>query len=107
MAVVTARRLVAENLRVLRLLRGWSQELLADMAGIDRSYIGEIERAERNISLEHLERLARAFEITIPDLLRAPDPKEVGTRLLANIRRELERERKGERKEVPAKRRHH
>jgi transcriptional regulator with XRE-family HTH domain len=91
---ITARRLLAENLRVLRLLRGWSQEFLADTAGIDRSYVSMIERAARNISLDHVERLARAFELTIPELLQAPDPREVGAQLLANIRRDLERDEK-------------
>lgn len=51
----TARRLLAQNLRVLRLTRGWSQEALAEAAGLDRSYVGDIERAERNVGLDSLE----------------------------------------------------
>jgi transcriptional regulator with XRE-family HTH domain len=89
----SARRLLAENLRVLRLLRGWSQEDLAQAARIDRSYVGGIERAQRNVSIDHLERLALAFELTIPDLFKFPDAHTVGERLLANIRLAVEQER--------------
>lgn len=86
----TARRRLAENLRVLRLLHGWSQEELADAARLDRSYVGGIERARRNVSLDNLERLAGAFGLTVTELLQAPDARAVGERLLANIRKAVE-----------------
>jgi transcriptional regulator with XRE-family HTH domain len=41
----SARRILAENLRIIRLVRNLSQEALAELAGLDRSYIGGIERA--------------------------------------------------------------
>lgn len=85
MAEGTARRLLAQNVRVLRLMRGWSQEALAEAAGLDRSYVGDIERAERNVSLDCLERLARAFGLTLTDLVREPDPAELGAQLLRRI----------------------
>jgi transcriptional regulator with XRE-family HTH domain len=87
----TARRLVAQNVRVLRLMRGWSQEALADAAELDRSYIGDIERAERNVSLDSLERLAQAFGLTLTDLIREPDPTELGAQLLRRISSETVR----------------
>jgi transcriptional regulator with XRE-family HTH domain len=87
----TARRLVAQNVRVLRLMRGWSQEALADAAELDRSYIGDIERAERNVSLDSLERLAQAFGLTLTDLIREPDPTELGAQLLRRISSEIVR----------------
>jgi transcriptional regulator with XRE-family HTH domain len=85
MAGGTARRLLAQNVRVLRLMRGWSQEELAEAAELDRSYLGDIERARRNVSLDCLERLARAFGMAVPELLREPDPIELGTQLLRTI----------------------
>ena len=63
------RRLVAERVRWLRQSRGWSQEDLAAHAGMHRTYIGAIERSERNPSLESLERLAHALSVSVVDLL--------------------------------------
>ncbi len=85
MAGGTARRLLAQNVRVLRLTRGWSQEALAEAAELDRSYVGDIEQARRNVSLDSLERLAGAFDLTLLDLLREPDPTELGAQLLRRI----------------------
>jgi transcriptional regulator with XRE-family HTH domain len=82
MAGGTARRLLAQNVRILRLMRGWSQEALAEAAELDRSYVGDIEQARRNVSLDSVERLARAFGMVVPDLLREPDPTELGAQLL-------------------------
>lgn len=89
MAEGAARRLLAQNVRVLRLMRGWSQEALAEAAELDRSYVGDIERAERNVSLDCLERLARAFGMVVPELLREPDPAELGAQLLRKISSEI------------------
>lgn len=83
----TARRLLAQNLRVMRLVRGWSQEALAEAAGLDRSYVGDVERGLRNVSLDSLEQLARAFGISVPELLQEPDPAELGAQILRAIRR--------------------
>jgi len=77
-----ARKLLARNLRVLRLVRGWSQERLAEEAGLDRSYVSDIERATRNVSVEILERLACAFGVSLSELLSEPNPVELGEGLL-------------------------
>jgi transcriptional regulator with XRE-family HTH domain len=53
------------NMTRLRKARGWSQEELADRAGLHRTYVSGIERMTRNPSLTILERLAVAFEETI------------------------------------------
>jgi transcriptional regulator with XRE-family HTH domain len=87
-----ARKLLAQNVRVLRLMRGWSQETLAEAAELDRSYLGDIERARRNVSLDCLERLARAFGILVPDLLREQDPVALGEQLLRTISSEIAKE---------------
>ena len=56
---------VREKRTVLRL----SQEELAERAGVHRTYIGMIERAEKNITLENVEKLAKALKTSIPELL--------------------------------------
>ena len=61
---------IGDNLRRERRLRGLSQEVLADMAGLHRTYVGSVERGERNISSENIERLARALDIEEVDLVR-------------------------------------
>lgn len=62
----------AHSLRVQRLEVGLSQEELADLAGLHRTYIGSVERAERNISIDNMERLAHALKLDVSDLLVPP-----------------------------------
>jgi transcriptional regulator with XRE-family HTH domain len=57
------------RLRELRLEKGWSQETLANLAEIDRTYIPGIESGKRNVSLMILDRLSAVFEISISQLL--------------------------------------
>lgn len=61
-------RLFGERLRELRTARGLSQERLAELAGLDRNYIGQIERAERNVALVNIIRIAKALGIDASDL---------------------------------------
>jgi transcriptional regulator with XRE-family HTH domain len=49
---------------------GVSQEEFADMCGLDRTYIGGIERGERNLSLINIEKIAHTFRISLSDLFR-------------------------------------
>lgn len=64
-----ARAVFARNLRQRRMEKSLSQEQLADMAGLHRTYIGSVERLERNISIDNMERLAVALEIELKELL--------------------------------------
>lgn len=57
------------NLRVVRKSRGFSQEHLAYAAGIDRSYVGKIERGEVNLSIEKLYLLAQTIGCSPKDLV--------------------------------------
>jgi transcriptional regulator with XRE-family HTH domain len=49
---------------------GVSQEEFADICGLDRTYIGGIERGERNVALVNIERIAKALKISLPELFR-------------------------------------
>lgn len=63
------RQIVAQNLRKFRAEKHVSQEALADMAGLHRTYVGSVERGERNISIDNVEKLALALGIKPPELL--------------------------------------
>jgi transcriptional regulator with XRE-family HTH domain len=58
-----------EKVRTERLRQNLSQEQLADKAGLHRTYIGMIERAEKNITLLNIQKIANALHINIRDLL--------------------------------------
>ncbi len=57
-------------MRERRKARGLSQEAFADLCGLHRTYIGSIERAERNISLDNIEKIADALESSGWELLK-------------------------------------
>jgi transcriptional regulator with XRE-family HTH domain len=57
-----------QKVREERLKRKLSQEEFADIAGVHRTYIGMIERAEKNITLENIEKISRALDVKISDL---------------------------------------
>ena len=59
-----------KQLRELREARGMSQELLAHEAGLDRTYVSSVERGQRNISLENIERLAIALGVKVKDFFK-------------------------------------
>ncbi len=59
-----------ENVRIYRRNLGISQEELADRAGLHRTYIGMIERAEKNITLVNMEKIANALQVKIEELLK-------------------------------------
>ena len=79
-----ARKQLARRVRLLRTNRGWSQEVLAELSGLNRSYIGAVERAEHNIGLDNIERISLALETSVPVLLdgreAAPHPAPARTK---------------------------
>ena len=61
------------RLRMLRKERGLSQEKLAELSGLDRTYISGIERGIRNVALRNIEALAQALDLSISELFEDMD----------------------------------
>jgi transcriptional regulator with XRE-family HTH domain len=59
-----------ERVRELRKRSGFSQEEFAERCGLDRTYVGGIERGERNLSLRNIAVIARALGVTLPELMK-------------------------------------
>lgn len=70
-------QLLATNVRALRHAKGVSQEELAARCGLHRTYVGSVERGERNVTLSTLEVLASVLGVSVPELLtpRRPNGK--------------------------------
>lgn len=62
-------KVLGQRIRQLRKDRALSQEEFADLAELDRSYIGQIERGERNLSFSNLYKISRALDLKISELL--------------------------------------
>jgi len=58
------------RMKELRSAKGITQEDLAGLTGLSRQYIGDVERGMRNISLANIEKIATAFQITLPELFK-------------------------------------
>lgn len=63
------RDILAKNMRRLRAVRGFSQEALAHECGINRTYLSAVERTERNVSIDNIERIARGLGVEPWELL--------------------------------------
>jgi transcriptional regulator with XRE-family HTH domain len=71
--------LFGKSVRSFREQRGLSQEALADLSHLHRTYIGGIERGERNVGLLNLLRLSKALKVLPSDLLQDFDKKAMST----------------------------
>jgi transcriptional regulator with XRE-family HTH domain len=67
---VSSRQKFAVGVRLERRAQGLSQEELAEKAGMHPAYIGGVERAERNISIDNMHRIAKALGVSTADLLK-------------------------------------
>lgn len=67
---------VGKRLRACRIKKGLSQEKLAETAGFHPTYVGQVERGEKNLTIESLEKMCRALEISFSKLFEGimPDP---------------------------------
>jgi transcriptional regulator with XRE-family HTH domain len=71
MELTKLREKIGFNVREYRLGRGYSQGVLAELCGLNRSYIGSVERNEHNIGIDNLERLSQGLEVPPVKLLGA------------------------------------
>lgn len=67
---VSARQKFAAAVRGERRAQGLSQEQLGELAGMQAAYIGAVERAEKNVTVDTMERIASALQVALIDLLR-------------------------------------
>lgn len=78
------RIVLAENIKTFRKKKNLSQEELAERCGLHRTYIGSVERHERNVTLSTLEVLAATLDVTVPELLtnheNSSNNKKIGKR---------------------------
>jgi len=76
--VADPRKAFGRQLAALRREKGWSQEKLALESGLARSYLGGVERGQRNIALLNICRLAETLEVPVADLFAHPNADEPG-----------------------------
>lgn len=70
---MTAKIVFANRLREFRTSKGISQEKLAELSGLHRTYVSSVERYERNITIDNMERLAAALGVDMRELLKPYD----------------------------------
>lgn len=66
---VTLRKRLGDRIKLLRFQRGWSQEVLAELSGLHRNYIGHVERGEINTGFRNVYQLAEAFALSLSEFL--------------------------------------
>jgi len=71
------RVLFGQRIRALRQARGFSQERFAYHSDLDRSYVGGVERGQRNVSLDNIAVLARALDLPVYELFLFNSPNDV------------------------------
>lgn len=79
---MNVRAVVGWNVRRVRVAKGVSQERLAFDAGVDRSYVGGLERGEMNPSVDILERLAKTLGVPVGEFLVEPAPGDAAPKPL-------------------------
>ncbi|MGV2963354.1 helix-turn-helix transcriptional regulator [Paenibacillus sp. FSL H8-0317] len=67
---------VGNRIRELRKAKGWTQEQLAEAAGLHYSYIGGVERGDRNISLETLEKIMNGLQVNAEEIFKFKEDSE-------------------------------
>lgn len=72
---LSLRLVFARNIRLMRIDAGMSQERLADEAGLDRTFVGTLERGQRNISINNIELIAKAIGMPAHELMHPDLPQ--------------------------------
>jgi len=70
------REMIGTRIRAMRSAKGLTQQKLADIAGLDYRYIGALERGERNFSIDTLEKVLIAFDVSLNELMYSYDVKD-------------------------------
>jgi transcriptional regulator with XRE-family HTH domain len=73
--LVSLRDVLAYNVRAYRVQKLLSQEQLGFAAGLDRTFVSQVERARINVSLDNIEKLAAALDVPAANLLQWPEPR--------------------------------
>lgn len=68
--------ILAENIKLFRAEKNLSQEALADLCSLHRTYIGSVERRERNVTIASLAVIAKALGVSVPELLMTRHDRE-------------------------------
>ena len=71
-------KILGQRIRNYRTAKGFSQEKLAEYAGCHSTYIGQIERGEKNATIESIEKIAKALNISLSKLFEKLDTQEEG-----------------------------
>lgn len=71
---------IGQRIRNYRTQKGLSQDKLAELAGVHPTYIGQLERGEKNATLESIERITSALKISLSDLFEKIDEQPDGAR---------------------------
>jgi transcriptional regulator with XRE-family HTH domain len=67
------KRVLGRRIRELRKSQKWSQEKMAEASGLHWTYIGQVERGERNLTVNSIQAIARAFGLKISELFKGVD----------------------------------
>ncbi len=70
---MSARLTFAKRIRQVRISKGISQEKLAELCDLHRTYVSSVERGERNITVDNMERIATALQVDLISLLKAEE----------------------------------
>lgn len=65
---------LGDRIRKLRRAKGLSQERLAELSGLHTNYIGQVERGEKNLTIETMQKIVEGLDITLEELFRFLDP---------------------------------
>ena len=80
--MISLRKKLGARIRQLRKIKGWTQEKLAEKAGMDYKYLGTIERGEKNLTLTNIEKIAKGlgvetYQLFLFSLKEVPSEEEI------------------------------
>lgn len=67
---------IGERIRLLRITKGLSREHLSELTDVNSNYIGQLERGEKNPTIETIQKLAKGLNVTLEELFRYVDPMQ-------------------------------